>query len=113
MTSNDSEGTTVISETLSLRAGGSEVGAGGEDAHGRLEVLRLEDVGNPDLVGSQTRRRVEAPRGGDHDGRAVERKVREHPAREIVAVADRQARDEVEGALRLRQEDAGDLLQAA
>src|SRR6266508_315557 len=136
MTSNDSEGTTVISETLSLRAGGSEVGAGGgsgegrggrfdvpdvritleagrEDAHGRLEVLRLEDVGNPDLVGSQTRRRVEAPRGGDHDGRAVERKVREHPAREVVAVADGQARDEVEGALRLRQEDAGDLLQAA
>ena len=57
-------------------------------------------------------RRVEAARGSDHHRAAFVREVRQHPLRELVAVIDRQARHEVEGALRLREEHARDLPQA-
>ena len=84
-----------------------------ENPAGRGEVFGLQDVGDPHLVLAEARRRVEAVRRSDHDRGAVELEVGEEPLGEVLAVLHRDARDEVEGALGLAEEDAGDLRQLA
>src|SRR5450759_4810136 len=86
---------------------------GREDAYGVAEIVLLEDVRDADLVQPEAGGGVEARRGRDHDRLAALLEARQEPSGEILAVLDRKARHEVERALGLPEEDAGNLAQAA
>ena len=95
------------------RSGALVLESGRQDiVDGIPQVPFLQNVRDPDLVGAEVGSRVEPARGRHHHRRSALLEVGQHPARKVVAVVDRQTGDEVEGAFRLREEDARQFPQA-
>lgn len=84
----------------------------GQQLHGALEGVLIDDIGHTDLVDAGVRRLVEALGRGEHERVAVVVKLLKHEQLELFRVVHGQLGHDVERALRLGIDDAGDLLES-